>query len=109
MIELVRNNIAAIGDVCKEHYVRSLYLFGSAVSGQEFNVDSDIDFLYEIDVENFKGWDTGEYDYIDNLNDLEIRLNGLLERNIDLIPYRNIHNRFFKETVDSVKQLIYES
>ena len=92
-----------------KHHVRSLYVFGSAVNEKRFSKDSDIDFLYEIDTEKFRNWDTGEYDYIDNLGDLEINLNKLLSRKIDLIPYKNIHNKYFKEVVDHYRQLIYEA
>jgi predicted nucleotidyltransferase len=108
MVTLIKDNIKAIQDACKKHHVLSLYLFGSAVNETVFNQQSDIDFLYEIDIENFKNWDTGDYDYIDNLDDLEKGLHRLLGRKIDLIPYKNIHNRYFKENVDSNRQMIYD-
>lgn len=108
MITLVQDNIQAIQDVCRKHHVKYLYLFGSS-AGSIFTKDSDIDFLYEIDIDNFKGWDTGTYDYTDNLDDLETELRGLLKRKIDLIPYNNIHNKYFKESVDLHKQLVYGS
>ena len=73
MVALIQNNIDAIRDACKKHHVKSLYLFGSANSGQAFDQQSDIDFLYEIDIDDFKNWDTGNYDYIDNLDGLAIR------------------------------------
>ncbi len=107
MIALIKDNMDAIRDACKKHHVKSLYIFGSAVNDNLFNKHSDIDFLYEIDIENFKNWDTGNYDYIDNLNDLENYLVKLLNRKIDLIPYKNIHNRYFKEVVDNSRKMIY--
>jgi uncharacterized protein len=107
MIQLVQNNIREIQELCKKHHVRSLYLFGSAVNEQAFDQQSDIDFLYEIDTDNFENWDTGSYDYIDNLNDLESDLNKLLVRKIDLIPYQGIHNKYFKKVIDSSRQLVY--
>lgn len=107
MVSLIENNMKAIQDVCKKHHVRSLYVFGSAVNEQLFNQNSDVDFLYEIDIDNFKNWDTGNYDYIDNLNDLESDLCKLLSRKIDLVPYRNIHNHYFKQAVDNSSLLIY--
>jgi predicted nucleotidyltransferase len=107
MIPLIKNNIQSIQELCKRHHVSSLYLFGSAVNEQAFTQQSDIDFLYEIDTDNFKNWDTGDYDYIDNLADLEIKLNNLLSRKIDLVPYKNINNKYFKEIVDRSRQLVY--
>jgi len=108
MVTLIKKNLEAIKDVCIKHHVLSLYLFGSATNKQVFNRASDIDFLYEIDIENFKNWDTGDYDYLDNLDDLESNLNTLLGRKIDLVPYKNIHNKYFKESVDNSRQLIYD-
>jgi predicted nucleotidyltransferase len=107
MIPLIQNNIEAIRELCQKHYVRSLYLFGSAVDEQTFGKESDIDFLYEIDTDGFKNWDSAGYDYIDNLNDFEFDLNKLLTRRIDLVPYAGIHNRYFKQVVDNSRQLVY--
>jgi hypothetical protein len=107
MIPLIQNSIPAIQELCKKHHVKALYLFGSAVSEQTFSEKSDVDFLYEIDTNNFTKWDAGSYDYIDNLNDLEMDLNRLLRRKIDLVPYKNIRNRYFKESVDRNRQLVY--
>ncbi len=106
MIELIKNNIETIQDVCKKHQVISLYLFGSAVDESKFTQQSDIDFLYEIETENFNN--INNYDYIDNLNDLENSLNSLLSRKIDLVPYKYIHNHIFKKNVDKSSVLIYE-
>ena len=107
MIALVENNLGTIRDLCKKHHVKSLYLFGSALNEQLFDQKSDIDFLYDIDTVSFDNWDTGNYDYIDNLNDLEMELQKLLSRRIDLVPNNNIHNRFFREYVDRNRQLVY--
>ncbi len=107
MVPLIQNNIPAIQELCKKHHVKALYLFGSAVDDQAFDKKSDVDFLYEIDTVNFNNWDTASYDYIDNLNDLEADLKRLLCRKVDLVPYKNIHNRYFKESVDRSRQLIY--
>ncbi len=109
MVALIKENIDGIRAVCKQHHVKSLYLFGSAASESNFSSQSDVDFLYEIDLNGFQGWDNGRYDYIDNLNDLEIGLGKLLSRKIDLISRGSIHNRFFREAVNATSQLIYGS
>jgi predicted nucleotidyltransferase len=108
MIALIENNIGLIKDVCKKHHVKSLSLFGSANDSIAFSEKSDVDFLYEIDTDNFKNWATGNYDYIDNLNGLESDLTILLQRKVDLVPFQNIRNRFFKESIDCNRQLIYD-
>lgn len=107
MVAVIENNITAIRDACKKHHVKALYLFGSAVYESEFNSSSDIDFLYEINTEEYKQWSTANYDYIDNLSDLENTLNTLLCRSIDLVSYNDIRNRYFKEEIDRNRQLIY--
>lgn len=105
MVPVITNNLDAIKDVCKKHHVRSLYLFGSALNDALFTVDSDVDLLYEIDLNSFQ--ESVNYDYIDNLDDLEFSLKQLLSRKIDLVPYKNIHNHHFKKAVDNSRQLIY--
>jgi predicted nucleotidyltransferase len=75
--------------------------------GNDFNNDSDIDFLYTIDIENFPGWDKGQYDYTDNILSFENGLKKLLKRKIDLIPDLPIQNKYFKASVDATKKLIY--
>lgn len=107
MVALIKDNMGPIRDACRKYHVKSLYVFGSALNEKDFGKQSDVDLLYDIDTDNFKNWATGEYDYIDNLNDLEADLSALLSRKIDLIPYRNIRNNYFKEVVDKSRQLIY--
>lgn len=108
MHPLISSNQARLNDLCKSHYVKSLYAFGS-VTNEKFDESSDIDLLYKIDTDKFKDWATGGYDYIDNLNDLEKGLCNLFDRKIDLIPDTIIHNRFLKQTIEQSKQLLYEA
>ena len=83
-----------------------LYVFGSVVTSN-FSENSDIDFLYKIDIDNFPGWDTGEYDYTDNLLSFEKELSNLLGRKIDLVPDIHIPNKYFRMSIDKSKQMIY--
>jgi uncharacterized protein len=106
MNEAIENKKDDIIDVCKKHYVKSLYLFGSA-TGKGFNDKSDFDFLYEIDTDNFKEWATGNFDYADNLFSLESSLIKILNRKIDPVPNTLITNRYLKKTIEQSKQLIY--
>lgn len=109
MIDIVKNNLQRIQEVCKKHHVQSLYLFGSAVNATLYKPTSDIDFLYKIDIENFNGWIDGEYDYTDNLMSLEKALTNLLNSKIDLVPDITIQNKYFKKSVETTKQVIYEA
>lgn len=49
MAPLITENIDQIIAACKRHHLKNLYVFGSAVRENDFNEDSDVDFLY-----NFK-------------------------------------------------------
>ena len=41
-----------------KHKLKSLYVFGSAIDDTYFNERSDVDFLYEFDLENYLDWVT---------------------------------------------------
>ena len=106
MNSILENNKLAIIQLCKQHYIKRLYAFGSVVQNTFTNA-SDIDLLYEVDIENFKDWATGKYDYTDNLLSFEKALYDLLGRKIDLIPNVIINNKYLKQTIENTKQEIY--
>ncbi len=88
-----------ISSLCKKHGVKSLYAFGSVLSGN-YDEDSDIDFVVEF--ENIK-----LEDYADNYFDFKFSLQGILKRPIDLLEEKAIRNPFFRQVVDQQKQLVY--
>jgi predicted nucleotidyltransferase len=106
MNKIIEDNKTAIIELCKQHFIKSLYAFGSVVQNT-FTNRSDIDFLYEVDIENFKGWATGKYDYTDNLLSFEKALHHLLERKIDLVPNISIRNKYLKQSIENTKYKIY--
>jgi predicted nucleotidyltransferase len=106
MHPLLEKNKQAIYDICQKHFIKCLYVFGS-ITGERFSNDSDVDFLYRVDIDRFKDWATGSYDYTDNLLSFETALKNLLEREVDLVPDISIQNRFLKQAIEESKQLIY--
>lgn len=48
MIDLVTNNLDAIRKACEDHDVKTLWVFGSAVTGNWVEGKSDVDFLVEL-------------------------------------------------------------
>ncbi len=108
MNKLILDNIEPIKSVCAKHFIKSLYVFGSA-STNKMNECSDVDFLYEIDIENFKGWDNGEYDYVMNLMDIQVELQNILGRKVDLIKNGHFKNKYFKASIEKSKTIIYGS
>ncbi|OSZ78815.1 hypothetical protein CAP35_11360 [Chitinophagaceae bacterium IBVUCB1] len=103
MIELIKNNMDKIQDVCRKHHVLSLYLIGSAARDTGFSADSDIDFLYRFDKAAI-----GEMDYADNYFSLLHELQGLLERKVDLVPEEKLKNPYFIDSINKSKYKLYE-
>ena len=67
----------ALMDICKQHQVRELALFGSAVRG-ELRPDSDLDILVDFEPEARIGFMT--------LGRMARELSELLGRRVDLVP-----------------------
>lgn len=106
MIDVINNKKAELDLICKNHYVKSLYVFGSVLT-DNFKDESDIDFLYKIDTDHFEGWANGSFDYLDNLLSLEKNLTSVFNKKIDLVPNTLIPNKYLREKINSTKQLLY--
>lgn len=100
MVELVKNNIAEIIALCKTHSVKSISLFGSAVSASMAE-DSDIDFLVQFSE------DINLLDYADNYFSLLEGLKTILNRNIDLISVKSLKNPILKQEIYRSKVDLY--
>jgi hypothetical protein len=99
-MKLIDSNKDRIIELCNNHKVKELYLFGSALT-ERFQESSDIDMLiqfYQVDL----------MEYFDNYMDLKEKLEQLLNRPVDLIENQAIRNPIFRRIVDREKQLIYE-
>jgi len=94
-----KNKTRGIIDLCQQHMVKELSLFGSFLT-DDANAESDIDLLVE-----FKEIDV--LDYFDNFMDFKEKLEILLERKIDLVENKAIRNPIFRQSIDRNKQLIY--
>lgn len=107
MIDLVQNNIYKIRNVCEEHNVKELYLFGSAARGNDFTKASDIDFLVSFQP-IFEG-DNNEAVFIriKNLEDLHQKLEIIINRKVDLIQEKSIKNKYLKYFINKDKLMIY--
>jgi predicted nucleotidyltransferase len=89
--------------------VKELYAFGSVVR-DDFAKNSDVDLLYNFDYTGFdftahpKEWLFSPYD---EFFELKFSIEKLLKRKVDLISYKDIRNKYFKEIVDEEKILLY--
>ena len=99
-MKLIDSNKDKLIELCINHKVKELYLFGSVLT-ERFQDSSDIDMLiqfYQVDL----------MDYFDNYMDLKEKLEQLFNRPVDLVENQAIRNPIFRRIVDREKQLIYE-
>lgn len=90
----------ALADLCRQHGVVRLELFGSAMTGADDPSRSDLDFLVE-----FQPLPEGTYAnaYFGLLEGLE----AMFRRPVDLVVASAIRNRYFRESIDRTKALLY--
>lgn len=95
----LKDHIEQINKLCSTHDVRSLYAFGSVVSGKT-NSESDIDLVVDISTED-------PIDYSENYFAIKFQLEDMLNRSVDLLEDKAIVNPFLKKQIDNTKILIY--
>jgi predicted nucleotidyltransferase len=101
MVSLIEKNRKALKELCVKFRVRSLEVFGSASTGRNFDPDkSDLDFLVE-----FQTLQLGEY--ADAYFGLLDALETLFRRRIDLVMPRAVKNRYFIESIDKNREVLY--
>jgi len=99
MHPIIKHNLSEIVKLCDNHKVARLYVFGS-VCRQDFNNESDIDFLVYFDEMDFG-------DYTDNYFQLCDKLEQLLNRKVDLVTDKSLSNPYFIKTLEKTKTEIY--
>ena len=98
-MNVIESNIDILNQLCEEHKVEKMYLFGSALNGS-FSENSDLDFLV-----GFEPMDLAEYfqNYIDFKEDLE----RLFQKEIDLVEEQSLKNPILIKSINQSKELIY--
>jgi predicted nucleotidyltransferase len=104
MPPIVKEKLDEIISICRIMQLKSLYLFGSGARTNDFQTDSDLDFLFRFQT-NEAGFPLGGYDYFDLLFNLE-QITG---KKVDLVAEEKIRNRFFLESINKDKIRIYEA
>lgn len=100
----IQNNLSLIIETCKKMQVKELAVFGSAARENDYNENSDIDFLVNMFIGD-DGLPISDYDYFDLLFALE-RITG---KKVDLVREQGIRNKYFLESVLKDKKVIYEA
>jgi hypothetical protein len=98
-MKISNSNINSIKKLCQKYKVRSFSAFGSVLR-EDFNKDSDIDFVVDFD-------ENDPFLYTDLYFQFKENLEKLLNHQIDLIEERGIKNQFFRKEINETKVLIY--
>jgi predicted nucleotidyltransferase len=100
MVDLVREKLDRIAELCAQFHVRKLELFGSA-TGDRFNTEtSDVDFLVEFG-------DVPPGEHADCYFGMLFGLEDLFGRHIDLVSVKTISNPYFREAIDQQREVVY--
>ena len=89
----------AVNELCKNHNVAKLYLFGSAANNK-LRAESDIDFMVKFDAIDLKN-------YFSNYLDLKQQLEKTFNRPVDLLEEQTLKNPALKKSIDKNKLLVY--
>ncbi len=100
MIDLIERHQSELSEICKAYRVKRLELFGSAVDGTWNPAISDLDFLLEFHP------DAGGRIF-DGFFDLKADLERLFDRKVDLVMPRAIRNRYFLDSINDQRTLVY--
>lgn len=100
MSKIIFSNIDEIRRLFKQHKIEKAYVFGSVLSN-DFNVESDIDFLVRFD-KDISPLEKGELWW--NLHD---NLRDLFKREVDIVTESSLKNPYFIAEIDRTKELIY--
>lgn len=100
MIQLIEERREAIAKLCRQRRVLRLEAFGSAVSGEFDPRGSDLDFLVEFLPLEEGGYFDAYFGLMEDLRDL-------FGREIDLVMTAAIKNRYFLESVNRNRTVLY--
>lgn len=100
MIAEISSRRQELEHLCRRFHVRRLDLFGSA-AGDDFNpFRSDLDFLVEFEPEASS---------LDIYFGLKESLEALFARSVDLVEPSAIRNPYFKASVESSRESVFEA
>ncbi len=98
MVELTKTMRRAVAELCREHHVSELLLFGSAARDDFDPRKSDLDFLVEFEAD-------AEVGFLE-FAALQRKLSEQLERKVDLVPKKGLKARI-RDRVLADARLIY--
>ncbi len=102
MDRIVEERLAEIEQLCRDHRVRRLDLFGSAASGEFRPDESDLDFLVDFDPPPEGAYRKTYFGLLNGLRDL-------FDRPVDLVDASAVKNPHFRAAVERTRELLYAS
>jgi predicted nucleotidyltransferase len=87
-------------EMCRQHHVARMELFGSAAKGEFDSVRSDLDFLVEFEA-------LGPVERADAYFGLLAGLQDLFERDVDLVEAGAVNNPFFRRSIEETRTVLY--
>ena len=87
--------------LCQRYRVNRLDLFGSAATGDFNPATSDYDFIATFSDANLPGYARRYVEFAESLE-------GLFNRDVDILTERSISNPFFRESVNRNRITLYE-
>jgi uncharacterized protein len=100
MNSIVESKRAQVVDLCRQHRVRRLELFGSAARDDFDEAHSDIDFLVELD-------DDPSVSPLDAYFGLKDALEATFGRPVDLVSMGALVNPYVMAAIERDRQLVY--
>ena len=100
MQDLTESNRERIVELCRQHHVSSLAVFGSAARNDFDPERSDVDLLVDFAP-------LSELEHAPNYFAFLRRLDELFGRKVDLVSNRYIRNPYFRNAVDEDKVSLY--
>lgn len=87
--------------LCESHHVKEIYAFGSSITCDFDENDSDIDLLIELNT--LDPIERGE-----NLMSIWDKFEILFQRKVDLLTNSSLKNPILRQNIDATKILIYD-
>jgi predicted nucleotidyltransferase len=100
MQPIITENREKIAELCRQHHVRSLSVFGSAVRDDFDPTRSDVDLLVD-----FKP--LSDLDYAPNFFSLLRSFDRLFGRRVDMLTDPSIRNPYLRKSIESDKVSLY--
>jgi hypothetical protein len=100
MIQVIQDKLDEIKLLCKNHRVKSFFLFGSGAKGN-YNQHSDLDFLVQF------AEDISLMDYADNYFSLLEGLELITGKRVDLVTEKSLKNPILIEEIHRTKEFLY--